>query len=110
MASATAIPQPVATTIQPEFWPLDLLRTTFATTPSPKVTSSIVPISSAATLVMTFVRPGKLARVVIRSRPTLSMGFYQRAEKNEDKQWLDPFPERWKPKAGLENFSPIKRR
>ena len=21
-----------------------------------------------------------------------------------------PFPERWKPKAGLENFSPIKRR
>src|SRR6266852_5951733 len=52
----------------------------------------------------------KIRTRVIRSRPALSIGFYQRAEKNEDKQWLDPFPERWKPKAGLENFSPIKRR
>src|SRR6266581_2712471 len=75
------MPQPVATTIQPEFWPLDLLRTTFATTPSPRVTSSIVPINSAANLVMTFVRPGKYASVVIKAPQLLSIGFYQGADR-----------------------------
>src|SRR6266702_863349 len=34
-------------TIQPAFWPLVLLRTTFATTPSPRMMSSMVPSSSA---------------------------------------------------------------
>src|SRR5687767_7270618 len=33
-------------TIQPLFWPFDLLRTTFATTPSPRVTSRAVPMTS----------------------------------------------------------------
>src|SRR5688572_13820005 len=46
-ASATPSPQPVATTIQPALFPLDLLRRTFATTPSPMRMSSAVPISSA---------------------------------------------------------------
>src|SRR5438477_5459007 len=34
-------------TIHPEFWPLVRLSTTFATTPSPRMTSSMVPRSSA---------------------------------------------------------------
>src|SRR5438477_9831878 len=34
-------------TIQPEFWPFDLVSKTLATTPSPRMTSSIVPMSSA---------------------------------------------------------------
>src|SRR5215211_2627405 len=42
----TAIPHPNAMTIQPEFWALDLLSRTAATTPSPKRISSPVPMIS----------------------------------------------------------------
>src|SRR2546426_7906696 len=46
-ATATPNAQPAVMTIQPAFWPLVLLSTTFATTPSPRMTSSMVPSSSA---------------------------------------------------------------
>src|SRR6266850_6363851 len=46
-AIVTANAQPAVMTIQPAFWPLVLLRTTLATTPSPRMTSSMVPSSSA---------------------------------------------------------------
>src|SRR5881398_1751647 len=39
--------QPAVMTIQPAFWPLVLLSTTLATTPSPRMISSMVPSSSA---------------------------------------------------------------
>ncbi len=45
--TVTASAQPVVMTIQPEFWPLDLLRRTLATTPSPRRTRMAVPKSSA---------------------------------------------------------------
>ena len=51
-ANATATPHPKVITIQPLFWPLVRLRTTFATTPSPSRTSSIVPIASARSVCM----------------------------------------------------------
>jgi hypothetical protein len=38
-------------TIQPEFWPLDLLSKTLATTPSPKTIRVIVPNISARNIV-----------------------------------------------------------
>src|SRR5947208_492640 len=47
MATATASPQPVVITIQPEFCPLDLFSSTLATTPSPRSTRIMVPINSA---------------------------------------------------------------
>src|SRR2546430_4624181 len=46
-ATATPKAQPAVMTIQPAFWPLVLLSTTLATTPSPKMISSMVPNSSA---------------------------------------------------------------
>src|SRR3954469_4438583 len=49
---ATATPHATAITNQPPFCPLVLLSTTFATTPSPRRMSSIVPIASASSLCM----------------------------------------------------------
>src|SRR5438128_11298182 len=46
-ATVTPNAHPAVMTIQPAFWPLVLLSTTLATTPSPKMTSSMVPSSSA---------------------------------------------------------------
>src|SRR2546422_3150996 len=46
-AIVTPNAQPAVITIQPAFWPLVLLSTTLATTPSPSVTNSMVPSSSA---------------------------------------------------------------
>src|SRR6266850_7872992 len=46
-ATVTPNAQPAVMTIQPEFWPLVLLSTTLATTPSPRMMSSMVPSSSA---------------------------------------------------------------
>src|SRR5467141_2426687 len=46
-ATVTPNAQPAVMTIQPAFWPLVLLSTTLATTPSPKMISSMVPSSSA---------------------------------------------------------------
>src|SRR5213080_5015714 len=46
-ATVTPNAQPAVMTIQPEFWPLVLLSTTLATTPSPRMTNSMVPSSSA---------------------------------------------------------------
>src|SRR5258705_10081100 len=46
-ATVTANAHPAVITIQPAFWPLVLLRTTLATTPSPRTMSSMVPSSSA---------------------------------------------------------------
>src|SRR5207247_10910412 len=43
----TANAQPAVITIQPPLWPLVLLSTTLATTPSPRMTNSMVPSSSA---------------------------------------------------------------
>src|SRR5215469_14280872 len=45
--TATAMAHPVVITIQPEFCPLFLLKTTLATTPSPKMMSNMVPMISA---------------------------------------------------------------
>ena len=45
-AIMTAMPQPHVMTIQPEFWALDLLSRTAATTPSPKRIRSAVPTIS----------------------------------------------------------------
>src|SRR5438093_13766280 len=47
-ATVTPNAQPAVMTIQPEFWPLVLLSTTLATTPSPRMTNSLVPSSSAS--------------------------------------------------------------
>src|ERR1041385_4571384 len=44
---ATPNAHPAVMTIHPPFWPLVLLSTTLATTPSPRMTSSMVPSSSA---------------------------------------------------------------
>src|SRR5437016_2601522 len=46
-ATVTPNPQPAVMTIHPAFWPLVLLSTTLATTPSPRMISSMVPSSSA---------------------------------------------------------------
>src|SRR6266496_6380732 len=46
-ATATPNAQPAVMTIQPPFWPLVLLSTTLATTPSPRMINSMVPSSSA---------------------------------------------------------------
>src|SRR5256885_5227108 len=46
-ATATPNPQPAVMTIHPPFWPLVLLSTTLATTPSPRMINSMVPSSSA---------------------------------------------------------------
>src|SRR5690242_19824257 len=46
-ASVTANAHPAVMTIQPLFCPFVLLSTTFATTPSPRMISSMVPSSSA---------------------------------------------------------------
>src|SRR5882724_12138880 len=46
-ATATPNPQPAVMTIHPAFWPLVLLSTTLATTPSPRMISSMVPSTSA---------------------------------------------------------------
>src|SRR5881392_1485436 len=46
-ATVTPNAQPAVMTIQPAFWPLVLLSTTLATTPSPRMISSMVPSSSA---------------------------------------------------------------
>src|SRR5882672_1777796 len=46
-ATATPNPQPAVMTIHPAFCPLVLLSTTLATTPSPRMISSMVPSSSA---------------------------------------------------------------
>src|SRR5258705_901200 len=46
-ATVTANAQPAVITIHPAFWPLVLLSTTFATTPSPKMINSMVPRTSA---------------------------------------------------------------
>src|SRR3989442_12639464 len=46
-ATVTPNAHPAVMTIQPAFWPLVLLSTTLATTPSPRMTSSMVPRSSA---------------------------------------------------------------
>ena len=42
----TANAQPAVMTIQPPFWPFDLLSSTLATTPSPSRTSNAVPMIS----------------------------------------------------------------
>src|SRR2546422_1362468 len=46
-ATATPNPQPAVMTIHPLFWPLVLVSTTLATTPSPRMINSMVPSSSA---------------------------------------------------------------
>src|SRR5207237_1995596 len=46
-ATATPNAQPAVMTIHPAFWPLVLLSTTLATTPSPRMINSMVPSSSA---------------------------------------------------------------
>src|SRR5205809_256091 len=46
-ATVTPNAQPAVITIQPPLWPLVLLSTTLATTPSPRMTNSMVPSSSA---------------------------------------------------------------
>src|SRR6266478_1184680 len=46
-ATATPNAQPAVMTIHPALWPLVLLSTTLATTPSPRMISSMVPSSSA---------------------------------------------------------------
>src|SRR2546428_12037105 len=46
-ATVTPNAQPAVMTIHPAFWPLVLLSTTLATTPSPRMISSMVPSSSA---------------------------------------------------------------
>src|SRR6266545_6567201 len=46
-ATATPKAQPAVMTIHPLFWPLVLLSTTLATTPSPRTISSMVPRTSA---------------------------------------------------------------
>src|SRR5467141_2556783 len=46
-ATATPNPHPAVMTIHPAFWPLVLLSTTLATTPSPRMISSMVPSTSA---------------------------------------------------------------
>src|SRR2546421_1923351 len=46
-ATATPKAQPAVMTIHPAFWPLVLLSTTLATTPSPRMINSMVPSSSA---------------------------------------------------------------
>src|SRR5204862_6100631 len=46
-ATATPNAHPAVMTIHPLFWPLVLLSTTLATTPSPRMTNSMVPSSSA---------------------------------------------------------------
>src|SRR5258707_1162940 len=51
-AIATPNPQPAVMTIHPEFWPLVLLSTTLATTPSPRMINSMVPSTSARKGVM----------------------------------------------------------
>src|SRR6266498_1648616 len=60
-ATATPSPHPAVITIQPLFWPLDLLSRTFATTPSPSTTSNMVPIISAVNGLIGLYVPG-LAR------------------------------------------------
>src|SRR5882724_6332911 len=46
-ATATPNAHPAVMTIHPLFWPLVLLSTTLATTPSPSMTNSMVPSTSA---------------------------------------------------------------
>src|SRR5574341_390373 len=59
-------------TIQPEFWPLVLLSTTLATTPSPRMISSIVPRTSARNGVMRrrkYQRCGAVSTLKTERRP-----------------------------------------
>src|SRR5689334_1252424 len=51
----TAKPHPAVMTIQPPPFPLDCLSRTFATTPSPRRTSSMVPINSAEKTLIAYV-------------------------------------------------------
>src|SRR5438445_12644757 len=46
-ATATPNAHPAVMTIHPLFWPLVLLSTTLATTPSPRMINSMVPSNSA---------------------------------------------------------------
>src|SRR5260370_35167059 len=46
-ATVTPNAQPAVMTIHPAFWPLVLVSTTLATTPSPRTINSMVPSSSA---------------------------------------------------------------
>src|SRR5882762_1747311 len=46
-ATVTPNAHPAVMTIHPAFWPLVLLSTTLATTPSPRMINSIVPSTSA---------------------------------------------------------------
>jgi len=50
--TVTANAHPAVTTIHPEFCPLLLLKSTFATTPSPNKIKIIVPMSSAEKFVV----------------------------------------------------------
>src|SRR5919108_6216496 len=50
----TPKPHPKVITIQPEFWALDLLRSTAATTPSPSKIRRHVPIVSAPMMLKSF--------------------------------------------------------